>query len=192
MNWNPDQARRDFQAALAIKPEDAETHRRLANLYLREGRIRNALCEERLALDWSLKPDTQLRLNYSGLLHQTGDLRGAIDQLRDILKTDPNSVEALNNLAWTLATARDERLRDGVEAVQLAERASRLPPVNDVCVPGTLAAAYAEAGRFSDAVATAENAIQAENASGQMQFAAINRQLLQLYRAGKPFHENPH
>jgi tetratricopeptide (TPR) repeat protein len=100
-------------------------------------------------------------------------------------------VEALNNLAWMLATASDDTLRDGAEAVRYAERAARLPPVKEMCVPGTLAAAYAEAGRFPEAIATAEKAVEMETAAGETRFAAINRQLLRLYRAGKPFHEPP-
>jgi hypothetical protein len=54
---------------------------------------------------------------------------------------------------------------------------------------GTLAAAYAEAGRFSDAVATAEKAANLAAAAGNSRFANINTQLMQLYRAGKPYHE---
>jgi len=56
---------------------------------------------------------------------------------------------------------------------------------------GTLAAAYAEAGRFPDAVSTAERAISLATATGDTRFAAANRQLLLLYRAGKPWHEKP-
>jgi hypothetical protein len=56
---------------------------------------------------------------------------------------------------------------------------------------GTLAAAYAEAGRFTEAVATAENSIQLATTAGNEQFAAINRQLATYYRAGKPWHQPP-
>ena len=96
--------------------------------------------------------------------------------------------EALNNLALILATASDDKLRDGAEAVQLAERALRLPPVKGMCVAGTLAAAYAEAGRFPEAVATAEKAVREETAAGETSFAELNRQLLTFYRAGQPWH----
>ena len=52
-------------------------------------------------------------------------------------------------------------------------------------------AAYAEAARFSEATATAEKAIQDEEAAGETRFAAMNRQFLQLYQENKPFHEQP-
>jgi hypothetical protein len=57
-----------------------------------------------------------------------------------------------------------------------------------MCVRGTLAAAYAEAGRFPEAVATAEKAVLEETAAGETPFADLNRYLLTFYRAGKPWH----
>ena len=75
--------------------------------------------------------------------------------------------------------------------VRDAERASHLPIPKGMCVPGTLAAAYAEAGRFKDAVATAEKAVEDETAAGETRFAELNSQLLTLYRAGRAFHEPP-
>jgi len=185
------EAESHYLAALKSKPDDPETHRRFAALLVQQGRIREALYHQRMALTFSLKPDIRMRLDYATLLHQTGDLRGAVAQLRQVLLLQPDSVEALNNLAWILATAADDKLRDGAEAVRYAERAARLPPVKEMCVPGTLAAAYAEAGRFPEAVATAEKAVAMETAAGETRFAAINRQLLRLYRAGQPFHEPP-
>ncbi len=180
-----------FLAALKSKPDDPETHKRFATALMRQGRNQEALSHLRVALALSPKPDLRMRLDYATLLHQTGDLRESVAQLRQALLLQPDSVEALNNLAWLLATASDNTLRDGVEAVRCAERAARLPPVKEMCVPGTLAAAYAEAGRFPEAVATAEKAVEMETAAGETRFAAINRQLLRFYRAGKPFHEPP-
>jgi protein O-mannosyl-transferase len=180
-----------FLAALKGKPNDPEINRRFAVLLSREGRIRQALYHQRMAVIFSPKPDLTMRLTYANMLHQTGNVREAEAQFRKALLLQPDSVEALNNLAWLLATAWDDKLRDGAEAVRLAERASRLPPVKELCVPGTLAAAYAEAGRFPEAVATAEKAVQEETDAGQMRFANINRQFLELYRAGRAFHEPP-
>jgi len=117
--------------------------------------------------------------------HKTSE---AVQHYRAALKLVPDLPEALNNLAWVLATASDDTLRDGADAARLAERALRLPPVKGMCVAGTLAAAYAEAGRFPEAIATAEKAVGEETAAGETLFADNNRQLLTLYRAGKPWH----
>ena len=103
----------------------------------------------------------------------------------------PLSVEALNNLAWILATSADDSVRNGAEAVALAEKACQQTQNQDPMTLGTLAAAYAEAGRFADAAAIAEKAANLATVAGNSQFANINTQLLQLYRAGKPYHEKP-
>ena len=175
-----------FRSALKLKPLDAPTHRNFALTLAQEGKPREALAEFKTAL--SLRPDTQTRLDLAGLAFQIGDPLAAAEQYRQVLRVQPDSVEALNNLAFFLATASDDKLRDGAEAVRLAQRALLQPPVKGMCVPGTLAAAYAEAGRFPDAVATAEKAIQEESASGDTRFAEMNRQLLEYYRARKAWH----
>lgn len=183
------EAESNYQASLKLRPDDFETRQRFAHALLEEHRVAAGMDQMRLALAVSPKPEIRTRLDYTTLLHQTGHLRESMAELRHVLALQPDSVEALNNLAWLMATAPDPALRDGTGAIKLAEQASRLPPVSNLCVPGTLAAAYAEAGQFSNAVATAEKAIQEENAAGQTRFAAINEQLLNLYRAGRPFHE---
>jgi tetratricopeptide (TPR) repeat protein len=131
----------------------------------------------------------ELRLRLAALLRQTGNFRESVEQYRAALVRDPDSIEALNNLAWMLATSPDASVRNGVDAVRFAERACRLTGNKKAGMVGTLAAAFAEAGRFTDAAATAEKAADLADADGNSRFAAINRQLLALYRAGKPFRE---
>jgi tetratricopeptide (TPR) repeat protein len=180
------QAEKEFRTALKLNPLDAQTHRNYAEALGREGKQQEAVRELQAVL--SLKPDLSTRLELAGLLVQEGELRQAAGHYRQAIAAKPDCVEALNNLAFILATASDDRLRDGAGAVLLAERALRLPPVKGMCVAGTLAAAYAEAGRFADAIATAEKAVEEETAAGETRFAEINRQLLKSYRAGKAWH----
>jgi hypothetical protein len=97
----------------------------------------------------------------------------------------------MNNLAWVLATSSDDGLRNGAEAVRLAERACELTHHGQPFFIGTLAAAYAECGRFPEAVTTAEKAEQIATAAGLTAVAEKNRQLLELYQAGKPYHDPP-
>ena len=108
-----------------------------------------------------------------------------------MLRLDPDRPEALNDLAWLLATSSDDKVRNGAEAVLHAERACRLTAFKQTQMISALAAAYAEAGRFPEAVATAEMAVRLQTANGETQLAAINNQLLPLYRAGRPYHERP-
>ena len=81
----------------------------------------------------------------------------SLAQQREALRLRPNDLALLNNTAWTLATSPNASVRNGVEAVALAERAAKLSAGNDPAVLDTLAAAYAEARRFAEAAATAES-----------------------------------
>ena len=105
------------------------------------------------------------------------------------MQTHPDLPELNNNLAWLLATCPDARVRDGAQAVQLAERACALTKYGVTPMVGTLAAAYAEAGRFDDAIAMAEKACALASESGQQNLLHRNQELLVLYRAHKPYHE---
>jgi spermidine synthase len=118
-----------------------------------------------------------------------GDFAGAIARYRRALEIDPNLIEALNNLAWLLATCPQASLRNGAEAVQLAEKACQITGYHRTVLVGTLGAAYAEAGRFPDAVATAQKACDLAAIFKEEQLVARNRELLQLYQAGQPYHE---
>jgi len=113
----------------------------------------------------------------------------AIEHYQEALNLLPDQPPVLNNLAWLLATGSDAKFRDGKRAVHLAEHACELTHYQNAILVGTLAAAYAEAGRFDDAVETAEKAITLATARGNKALAAKNRELLELYRAGKAYHE---
>jgi hypothetical protein len=101
------------------------------------------------------------------------------------LAAEPDSPEPLNNLAWLLATSSDDSVRNGTEAVHLAEHACYLTGFKQMTMVSTLAAAYAETGRFPEAIGCAELVMK----SGDARLMDINRQLLALYRAGKAYHQ---
>jgi tetratricopeptide (TPR) repeat protein len=113
----------------------------------------------------------------------------AITHLQQVLELDTNSDTALNNLACLRATASDPGFRNGNEAVRLAERACSLTQYKDPFLITTLAAAYAEAGRFDDAVVTARKAHAMALAQGLKELAAQEEQLLELYKSGRPYHQ---
>lgn len=113
----------------------------------------------------------------------------ALTHLRQAVRLKPDWAMALSDLAWTLASHPDAALRNGAEAVTLAERACAVTQHQQPQMLGTLAAAYAEAGRFADAVRTAEAAMAAATAAGMNEIVARNEALLQLYRAGKAYHD---
>jgi Flp pilus assembly protein TadD len=135
------------------------------------------------------QPDnTEAHLNLAILLESTGRDSEAIEQYQKIIELEPDAVIVLNNLAWLLATDSDARLRNGSEAISLAEHACELTHFQEPLFIGTLAAAYAEAGRFNEAVDSAGKARDVALAHGEQRIADQNRHLLELYKTGHPFH----
>jgi len=123
-------------------------------------------------------------------LERGGEFRGALTLYNRAIRADPDYEVANFNLALLLATCVDEELRDAEKAVRLAERACRSIEHADSARLGILAAAYAEAGRFDEAVATAEKAL------GQTPTEAVDRadefrRQLRLYRNRLPYRPKP-
>jgi peptidoglycan/LPS O-acetylase OafA/YrhL len=97
----------------------------------------------------------------------------------------PPAPGANNNLAWSLATNPDPTKRDGALAVKLAEDACQRTEFKQTIIVGTLAAAYAESGRFDEAIATAQQACELAEKNGETNLLQKNRELLERYRAHK-------
>ena len=110
---------------------------------------------------------------------------------REAVRLEPNAPLYLNDLAWLLATTPADDTRNGDEAVRLAQEACRLGGGNVPRFWGTLDAAYAAAGRFDDAVATATKTRQLALAAGQPDIAQAAEERLTLYRARKPYQPRP-
>ena len=180
------EAEPEFQAAVRIKPKDAEIRRSYASALAEHGRKEEAVKQLRELLQ--LKPDTEARSQLATLLYQTGRFGEAVAEYRLVVAAKPDQPEVLSNLAWLLATSPDGAVRNGTDAVRFAEQCCRLTGYQRPQMISVLAAAYAEAGRFTEAVAAAQKAIDLARASGDARFAAMNEQLLSLYRAGKPYH----
>ncbi len=183
-----DEAIKNYRKAVQINPYSFEALNNLGNALAAKGQFDEAIENYRKAIQInSNRPETFVHLGMT--LGQMGRNREAVAQYREALRLNPNLAGALNNLAWKLAASPDDELRNGAEAVRLAERACDLTHNGQPLFIGTLAAAYAEAGRFPEAVATAEKAQRLATNAGLAAVAAQNQQLLELYRAGKPYHE---
>ena len=116
-------------------------------------------------------------------------LREAITEYQQALKVAPQNRLAMNNLAWLLATSSDASIRDGARAVALAREAVQLSTDEDPNFLRTLAAAYAESDRFSEAVTTAEQAMQIATLQGKSELSKVLEKELTLYRARSPVRE---
>jgi tetratricopeptide (TPR) repeat protein len=193
---HPLEALAEFKRAVALDNGYAPAFHQLGNAQEKLGRTEEAIASWRQAL--ALAPgfaDAHLRLAH--VLSARGEDSEALQHLRAALL--PNSYQALRETAWVLATSSDARLRNGPEALSLAVRAVQIAGVNSTAVPAsassadkaealdTLAAAYAECGRFEDASLTARRAL----AAGSSPRANDVQQRLRLYERHLPFHETP-
>ena len=139
-----------------------------------------------------LSPDNaDARANLGSVFLAKGRVRDAIAQYRDVLRITPDNMTAQSNLAWLLATATDPSLRNGSEAVLLAERAESESSrsENHAIVLRILAAAYAETGRFVEAKKTAEQALQAAQIQGNSTLSSALQDEISLYDLGLPYHK---
>jgi tetratricopeptide (TPR) repeat protein len=105
----------------------------------------------------------------------------------EAFRLDPQYGAACNNLAWLLATCPDDRYRDGKRAVELARKACELSAWKNPYRVDTLAAAYAEAGRFDEAVHWQKKVLEAKDYERAKGEAARKR--LKLYEAKQPFRD---
>jgi tetratricopeptide (TPR) repeat protein len=172
--------------ALRAWPSYALAEAQLAGLAEERGDLETAVAHQGRAL--ALEPrDGELRTNYGLLLARSGRLADAVAEWQAALAEDPGLAYAANNLAWLRATQPDPRWRDGSSAVALALRAERATAGLDAGVLDTLAAAFAEAGRFDLAQAAAARAQARAEADGDARLASEIAARRAGYAEGRAF-----
>ncbi len=184
----PEEARAQFAAGLQRDPRAYWVDAKMGDILTGQGKFDEAVAKYSEAL--KLRPDfAEAHTGLALALSAQGRSREALAQYEEALRVKPQLVLALNNRAWILATHEDATLRNGPEAVRCAELACELTGRKQPFLLGTLAAAYAEAGQFSEAVTTAQRAAELALATGQKDLALTNQKLMESYRAGKPYRE---
>ncbi len=172
--------------AARLEPKSAEAQYQLGAALARKGEGEKAAHRFELAVE--LDPNFAAGHYALGIVcQQQGRMPEALKHWREAARLAPQWADPLNNLAWALATDPQSERRNGQEAVKLASRAVELAGTNHVGVLDTLAAAYAEAGRFAEAMATARQAEAAAVAQGQADLAEQIRQRLTLYGSRQPY-----
>lgn len=187
-----------WEHALAITPENQTAHHNLAAALWSKGRTAEANKHSRAAAiahaRATLKDfpfDVPTHNDLGVLLVQNGDVSAGIEQWEISLQLNSDDGNALNNLAWVLATYPADAIRDSKRAVELAVKATTLPGGDVAIVLRTLAAAYAESGDFSKAIDTAQHAIDLATAQNNTSLLATLRHEIELYQARTPYRESP-
>ncbi len=180
-----DDAISNLQAAIDVRPENAPAHDNLAKALLRKGgHAAEAMVHYRKLLE--IEPENVEARNTLGTaLIQQGKLREAISQWQDALAMDPENGNAASNLAWVFATCPDDSFRDGTHAVELAEKALHISGGKIPMIYKVLAAAYAESGRFADAIETAQRGADLATNQGNPALATELQSNIALYQSGR-------
>jgi Flp pilus assembly protein TadD len=173
----------NFEKALKIKPKFPEAYFNMGRAFLTNNQPDVAVdCFQRaLALDPGV---AEIHYKLANALVQLRRPAQAMAEYAETLRLNPGMDDAANNLAWLLATCSDRSLRDGPRAVKLARQASERSHGQNPVILGTLAAAFAEAGQLSEAVATAQRARQMALAQRNSALAGVLESQLQMYQAG--------
>jgi len=183
-----DEAISKLQAAIILRPENAPAHDNLAKALLKKGQVTEAMVQYRKFLE--LEPaNVEARNTLGTALIQQGHVREAIDQWQEALVTQPENGNAASNLAWVFATCPEDSIRDGALAAELGERALRISGGKIPMIYKVLAAAYAENGRFAEAVETAQRGAQLATSQGNPALAAELENNIALYQSGRPLRD---
>ena len=174
-----DQAAAAFRDAIRLAPDYAEAHNNLGAMLHAFGQLDEAAVQYRLAA--TLRPDNaEAENNLGRVLLQQRKASEAVSHFARAIELNPNLASALSGLAWVLATS-PAPVRNGGEAVRLAERADQLTGHQDASVLDALAAAYAASGAFDRAVATARAAMAAAGPAGLPALETEIRSRITLY-----------
>ena len=179
-----------LEKAADLAPGDATIQANLGAALAQQGRLSEAA--PRLEKAVSIDPKSaEAHYNLGTLYYLQRRVKEALGEWRRAVELDPNHAASLNRAALVLAASPDASLRNGAEAVALAERAVALSGGRDPAFLDTLAAAYAEAGRFPEAAQTARRALDLANQQRDSQLAQALSGRIALYEARTPFRENP-
>jgi tetratricopeptide (TPR) repeat protein len=175
---------------LAVSPFDSAAHSSVAIAMSQTGEL--ATAARQFGYVMMLRSNTEEAL---AQLHQIvsslAKTPDGLQRLRDIAAYAPDSPRMLDELAWLLATYPDSNARDGAEAVRLAERACKLTDRRVPALLATLAAAYAEAGDFSRAVASGEEALSEARSLSDSDSIKLSENVLASVRANVPYRHEP-
>ena len=176
--------------ALEINAAYKPAHYDLAVALSLTGKLDEAVNEFKRAVE--VDPhDAYAHFQYANTLLRLDRSREAVVELREAVKLNPDLVDALIRLAWILSTSSDADLRNGLDALRLAERANEITQQRHPQVLSVLSAAYAEVGQIDKAVMTSKSAIALAEQIGRKEYAQSLKAQLQVFESGRPFRSSP-
>jgi len=181
----PDEAMAHFEQAINLQPDYAEAYYNRGNVLYAKGRIDEAMADFEKALQ--IQPnDADAHTGLGNAFLRKGAVKEAIAQYSQAVALAPEDPHSRSNLAWLLATSSDASIRDGAKAVELAQQAVSVSGGREPLFFRTLAAAYAETGRFSNAIAVIQQGVAIARVQGKTSLADLLEGDALLYRQQAP------
>jgi Flp pilus assembly protein TadD len=181
----PDEAMVHYEEAIKLQPNYADAYYNRGVILFAKGRIDEAMADWEKTLQ--IQPnDADAHTCLGNALLRRGSLKEAIAHYEKALALAPQDPHSRINIAWVLATAPDASIRNGIKAVEFAQQAVELSGSRDPNFLRTLAAAYAESGRFSEAITTAKQGIMIATMQGKSGLAHLLEEDVGLYHAHVP------
>jgi tetratricopeptide (TPR) repeat protein len=184
-----------FQEAIRLRPREALPRCSLGQALVGQGRIAEGLAQYAVAMELAPADPQPHYLTGVAQLKQR-QFAAAAGNFREGLRLNPNHVKSLARLARLLATAPDDTVRNGAQAIELANRAVLLTGGQQPAVLDTLAMAYAETGRFEEAVKTLETAMRLLEQGGAVEESKSLEPHLAKFKSRQPWRdtaaESPH
>jgi tetratricopeptide (TPR) repeat protein len=178
-----------FQHTIEVTSENPFAHLPLGIGFEENRQWRYAAVEYRVAIVEGPEYGYKLEYFHLGGVHvRLGQFREGRKDFETAIQFDSNSAESMNSLARLLATCPDASVRDGVRAVQFAQKACELTYYRKANMLGTLAAAYAETGQYDKAIAMTQKAIIVAREHEQPDWVQANQERLKYYLAHLPYH----
>ncbi len=185
-----DEAVAQYRKAIQLKPDYADACGNLANVLATQGKFDEAVKTYQQTLELVPK-SAQAHFRFGQALQGQRNFEAAMKEYQKALDLAPQHLPAHLGLAWLLATCPEATLRNGQKALELAQQAERSGGGESPQILDTLAAAYAEAGQFGEAVKTAGQALSLPATQNNPPLAEAIQNRLKLYEAGSPYHEKP-
>jgi serine/threonine protein kinase len=184
---NDEEAIRYYEAALRIQPDHYDSLFFLDICLARSGRMAESIRVYSTCI--ALRPDSILlyrnrACTYCNLGQHAAAAADYAAMIR-VARNDAQRVDGINGLAWILATATDDSVRDGQRAISLATEACKITDFSRPNVLSTLAAAYAETGQWDQAIKWSTKAIELTQSVQQERL----KQELASYQEKKPWRE---
>jgi tetratricopeptide (TPR) repeat protein len=177
-----------YEKAVKLRPDYGDPYFNLGSALFQQGRTDEAIAQWQKAL--ATQPnDAGFHTALGTAFLKKGLQKDAIAEYEHATRIFPRDFVARNNLAWLLATSSDASIRDGKRAIEVAEQTVQLSSGKDANYLRTLAAVYSEVGRFSEAIAVAQQAAAIAAMQGKTEVANRLKKDLVLYQEQMPLRE---